>query len=114
VEPPAANTEEATGHAHLVIVEDGETLHVTFVETLRVRVVYDDPSCPVIDRKGTDTQHFNLTKGGTQTFSESYHESFNRDGANNFLTFRYYRTFVSTGDDIRVDRCITIGPNPCP
>ena len=110
---PGSTTEYATGNDHLVVVEDNDTVHVTFGEEFRVLMVFDDPSCPLIDRKGVDALHFNLTRGGTQTFSESYHESFNRDGAQHFLTFRYYRTFVSTGDEIRVDRCITIGPNPC-
>lgn len=98
-------TEYATGNDHLVIVDQGDSLHVTFGETFRVLEVPDDPAFPTITRKGTDALHFNLTKGGTETFSESYHEFGRVEGSRNFLfKFDYYRTFVSRGDDVRVDR----------
>ena len=38
------------------------------------------------------------------TFSESFHDFASQDDANNFRKIDYYRTFVSTGDDVRVDR----------
>jgi hypothetical protein len=97
-------TEYATGNDHLVIIDKGDSFHLTFGETFRIMVVYDDPTWPTEERKGTDALHFNLTKGGTETFSESFHDFVSRDDSKNFLKFDYYRTFVSTGDDVRVDR----------
>jgi hypothetical protein len=97
-------TEYATGNDHLVIVDQGDSFHVTFGETYRILVVFDDPTWPNEERKGTDALHFNLTKGGTETFSEAFHDFASLDDSKNFFKFDYYRTFVSTGDDIRVDR----------
>jgi hypothetical protein len=98
-------TEYATGNDHLVIVDQGDSLHVTFGETFHILEVPDDPAFPTIERQGTDALHFNLIKGGTVvTFSESFHDFASQDDANNFRKIDYYRTFVSTGDDVRVDR----------
>jgi hypothetical protein len=97
-------TEYATGNGHLVIVDQGDSVHVTFGETYHILVVYDDPTWPMETRQGTDAGQFNLTKGGTETYSESFHDFASKDGSKNFLKLDYYRTFVSTGDDIRVDR----------
>src|SRR5215216_2364698 len=106
-------TEYATGNDHFIIVDMGDSVHVTFMETFRVLEVPDDPAFPTIERKGTDTLHFNLTKGGTETFSESYHEFASRENANNFWKIGYFRTFVSTGDKIRVDREFARNPPSC-
>ena len=106
-------TEYATGNDHLIIVDMGDSLHVTFMETFRVLEIPDDPAFPTIERQGTDTLHFNLTKGGTETFSESYHEFASRENANNFWKIGYFRTFVSTGDDVQVDREFARNPPPC-
>lgn len=106
-------TEYATGNDHLIIVDMGDSVHVTFMETFRVLEVPDDPSFPTIERKGTDTIHFNLTKSGTETFSESYHEFASKEGENNFWKIGYFRTFVSVGDDVRVDREIVRNPPSC-
>lgn len=87
-----------------ILLDQGDSVHVTFGETFHILVVYDDPAWPTEERQGTDALHFNLTKGGTETFSESFHDFVSVDGSKNFLRFDYYRTFVSTGDDVRVDR----------
>ena len=108
-------TEYATGNDHLVIIDKGDSFHATFGETFRIMVVFDDPAFPTLERKGTDALHFNLTKGGTETFSQSFHDFASQDDSKNFLKFDYYRTFVSTGDDVRVDREFVRKdfPGPC-
>ena len=105
-------TEYATGNDHLVIVDQGDSVHVTFGETFRILVVYDDPAWPTEERQGTDALHFNLTKGDTVTFSESFHDFASRDGSKNFFKVDYFRTFVSTGDEVRVDREFVRNPPP--
>jgi hypothetical protein len=102
---PAA-TEYATGNDHLVIVEMGDSLHVTFGETFRILVVFDDPALGSFERQGTDALVFNLTKSGTEVFTESFH-----DFAPDFRV-AYYRTFVYANGDIRVDRAFDRIPPP--
>jgi hypothetical protein len=102
---PAA-TEYTTGNDHLVIVEEGDSLHVTFGETFRILVVHDDPTIPSYERQGTDALHFNLTKSGTEVFTESFH-----DFAPDFRV-AYYRTFVYANGDVRVDRAFDRLPPP--
>jgi len=46
-------TEYATGNDHLILVDQGDSWHVTFMETFRVLEVPDDPAFPTIERKGT-------------------------------------------------------------
>jgi hypothetical protein len=82
-------TEYATGNDHLVIVDQGDSVHVTFGETFRILEVPDDPAFPTIERQGTDALHFNLTKSGTEVFTESFHDSSPPD-----FRIDYYRTFV--------------------
>jgi len=65
---------------------------------------------PSWERKGTDTLHFNLTKGGIETFTEAYHESGSNDDGKNIWTIRYYRTFVATEDGVRSDREVIVFP----
>jgi hypothetical protein len=79
-------TEYATGNDRLIIIDKGDSWHVTFGETFRILEVPDDPALPSWERKGTDTLHFNLTKGGTETFTEAYHESGSSDDGKNVWT----------------------------
>jgi hypothetical protein len=103
---PAA-TEYATGNDHLVIVEEGDSLHVTFGETFRILVVFDDPALGSFERQGTDALHFNLTKSGTEVFTESFHDFSPPD-----FRVAYYRTFVYANGDVRVDRTFDRLPPP--
>jgi hypothetical protein len=105
-------TEYATGNDRLIIIDKGDSFHVTFGETFRILEVSDDPEVAPIERKGTDTLHFNLTKSGTETFTENYHEFFSTNGEQNLFVIRYHRTFVATEDGVRVDREIDIFPFP--
>jgi hypothetical protein len=102
-----ANTEYATGNDHLVIVETDDSVHVSFGETFRILVVFDDPTIPSFERKGTDALHFNLTKSGTEVFTESFHDFSPPD-----FKVDYYRTFVYANGDVRVDREIIRNPPP--
>lgn len=102
-----ASTDYAIGNDHLVIVEEGDTLHVTFGETFRILIVFDDPALGTLERKGTDALHFNLTKSGTEVFTESFH-----DFSPPVSRIDYYRTFVYANGDVRVDREIIRNPPP--
>jgi hypothetical protein len=104
---PAA-TEYATGNDHLVIVETDDSLHVTFGETFRILVVHDDPTIPSYERQGTDALHVNLTKSGTEVFTESFHDFALPD-----FKLAYFRTFVYANGDVRVDREILRNPPSC-
>jgi hypothetical protein len=103
----AGATEYATGNDHLVIVETGDSVHVTFGETFRILEVSDDPALGSFERKGTDALHFNLTKSGTEVFTESFHDFSPPD-----FRVDYYRTFVYANGDVRVDREIIRNPPP--
>ena len=103
-------TEYATGNDRLILVDKGDSWHVTFGETFRIVEVPDDPALPSWERKGTDTLHFNLTKGGIETFTEAYHESGSNDDGKNIRTIRYDRTFVATEDGVRSDREVIVFP----
>jgi hypothetical protein len=100
-------TEYTTGNDHLVIVEEGDSVHVTFGETFRILEVPDDPAFPTIERQGTDALHFNLTKSGTEVFTESFHDFSPPD-----FRVAYYRTFVYANGDVRVDRTFDRIPPP--
>jgi hypothetical protein len=100
-------TEYTTGNDHLVIVDQGDSVHVTFGETFRVLEVPDDPAFPTIERQATDALHFNLTKSGTEVFTESFHDFSQPD-----FKIDYYRTFVYANGDVRVDREIIRNPPP--
>lgn len=103
---PAA-TEYATGNDHLVLVDAGDSFHVTFGETFQILVVFDDPTLPAFERQGTDALHYNLNKSGTEIFTESFHD-FSPD-----LKIAAYRTFVYANGDIQVDREFVRNPPTC-
>ena len=103
----AGATEYATGNDHLVIVETGDSVHVTFGETFRILEVSDDPALGSFERKGTDALHFNLSKSGTEVFTESFHDFSPPD-----FRVDYYRTFVYANGDVRVDRAFDRLPPP--
>jgi hypothetical protein len=103
---PAA-TEYATGNDHLIIVDEGDSFHVTFGETFQILVVFDDPTIPAFERQGTDALHYNLNKSGTEVFTESFHD-FSPD-----LKIAAYRTFVYANGDIQVDREFVRNPPTC-
>jgi hypothetical protein len=103
----AGATEYTTGNDHLVIVDMGDSVHVTFGETFRILEVSDDPALGSFERKGTDALHFNLTKSGTEVFTESFHDFSPPD-----FRVDYYRTFVYANGDVRVDREIIRNPPP--
>jgi hypothetical protein len=100
-------TEYATGNDHFVLVEEGDRVHVTFGETFRILVVFDDPAFGSFERQGTDALHFNLTKSGTEVFTESFHDFSPPD-----FRVAYYRTFVYANGDVRVDRTFDRLPPP--
>jgi hypothetical protein len=103
----AGATAYATGNDHLVIVETRDSVHVTFGETFRILEVSDDPALGSFEHKGTDALHFNLTKSGTEVFTESFHDFSPPD-----FRVDYYRTFVYANGDVRVDREIIRNPPP--
>jgi hypothetical protein len=67
-------TEHLVDNEHLVVVDDGTRLNVTFGETFWIEVIPDDPSLPVTTRKGTDAGHFVALRDGDTIFHESFHD----------------------------------------
>lgn len=98
------STEIATGNSHLIVVDDGTTLHVQFMETFKVRMIWDDDLFPEATRQGTDALHFNLNRNGTETFHESFHDfgpAPFADGAD--MHIQLFVTFVAKDGDVKVD-----------
>jgi hypothetical protein len=98
------STEIATGNSHTVVVDDGTMLHVQFMETFQVRMIWDDPTMPDGYRQGTDALTFQLTRNGTQVFHESFHDF----GPAAFLggadaQIQLFVTFVAKDGVVRVD-----------
>jgi hypothetical protein len=99
-----AGTEIATGNERLVIVDRGDSVHVTYGETFKILAVPDDPSIPTNTRQGTDALSFNLIKDGTVViFKESFHD-FGPAAWDPFAKIQYFRTFVYRDGAVLVDR----------
>lgn len=98
-------TEIATGNDRLVIVDQGDHLHVTFGETFKILLVPDDPSLPTSTRQGTDALTFNLLKNGTEIFHESFHD-YGLSAWMPFAKIRMVLTFVYANGEVQVDRAL--------
>lgn len=99
-------SEIATGNEHLVIVDQGDSLHITYGETFHILVVPDDPAIPSTTRQGTDALVFNLLKDGTEIFHESFHD-FGAYAQSPFeqiqLKIQFFVTFVYRDGEVVVD-----------
>jgi hypothetical protein len=104
-------TEIATGNDHLVIVDQGDSLHVTFGETFKILMVPDDPSLPTQTRQGTDALVFNLLKNGTVVFHESFHD-YGPSAWMPFAKIRVSVTFVYVNGEVLVDHALIHDPPP--
>jgi hypothetical protein len=106
-----ANTEYFSGIEHLQIVEQGDDIHVSYGVTFHVFEVYDDPSIPTRERRGTDAISFQLVNNGTvRVFHESFHD-FNSDFGDIFLA----TTFVAVNGEVLVDHFLgrNLPPEGC-
>jgi hypothetical protein len=93
-------TEYAVGTEHLVSVEDGDTLHVTYGEEFRVSVVVDGETIPIEERHGSDAISFQMVNNGSVTvFHESFHDQPNLVLGN----VAFYTTFVAIDGVVKVD-----------
>jgi hypothetical protein len=97
-----AATEIATGNEHLVIVDQGDSVHVTYGETFHILAVPDDPSVPSDTRQGTDALVFNLLKDGTEIFHESFHD-FGAAAWDPFAKIQFFVTFVYRDGEVVVE-----------
>ena len=96
---PVGVTEYGTGTEHLVVVEDGDTLHVTYGEQFRIVEVSDDPSISPVVRHGSDALSFQIVNGGAvEIFHESFHDQPTSWGNIGFTT-----TFVAVDGQVKVD-----------
>jgi len=100
-----AVTEHLVDNEHLVIVDDGTWLNVTFGEAFTVTVTPDDPSIAPTTRRGSDAGHFRAQRDGDTIFHESFHDfgPLPWDPAS-VLKIRFRQTFVTVDGDVRVDR----------
>lgn len=109
-------TEHLVDNEHLVIVDDGTWLNVTFGETFWITVIPDDPSIATTTRKGTDVGHFRAKRNGDTIFHESFHDygpvPWDQDVV---PRIRYITTFTTVNGEVRVDHTITndIPPEAC-
>jgi hypothetical protein len=98
------STEIGTANSHLVRIDDGTMLHVQFMETFWVEMLWDDPSIPEGQRQGTDTLTFQMPRNGTVVFHESFHDFGPApflDGADAYI--QAFVTFVAKDGVVRVD-----------
>ena len=98
-------TEIADGNSHLVIVDDGSTLKVTFGETFKILAIPDDPSIATNTRHGTDSGHFIAQRDGDLIVHESFHDygpaAWDLDAKIRFAT-----TFHTKDGEVQVDHVI--------
>ena len=104
-------TEIATGNEHLIIVDRGDALHITYGESFKILVVPDDPSLPTFTRQGTDAITFNLLKDGSEVFHESFHDY--APAGWPFARIRVIVTFVYVNGEVQVDREMLHDIPPC-
>jgi hypothetical protein len=98
-------TEIADGNDHLVIVDDGTRLAITFGETFRITAIPDDPTIASNTRQGTDAGHFLLKRNGDLVVHESFHDygvaAWDLDAK-----IRLATTFITHNGEVQVDHGI--------
>jgi hypothetical protein len=99
-----AVTEHLVDNEHLVIVDHGDWLNVTFGESFTITVTPDDPLIAPTTRRGSDAGHFRMQRDGDVI----YHESFRDFGPlpwqpASTLKIRVRQTFVTVDGNVRVD-----------
>ena len=98
-------TEIADGNSHLVIVDDGSTLRITYGETFRILVVPDDPTIATNTRHGTDAGHFIAQRDGDVIVHESFHD-FGPAAWDLDAQIRFATTFKTMNGEVQVDHVI--------
>jgi hypothetical protein len=100
-----AVTEHLVDNEHLVVVDDGTWLNVTFGESFTVTVTPDDPSIAPTTRRGSDAGHFRAQRDGDVIYHESFHDfgplAWDQDV---IVKIRLQQTFVTVDGDVQVDR----------
>ena len=74
---PVGVTEISEGTERLHIVENGDTVHFTAGETIRIQEISNDPSIPIGERRATDAVIFqHIENGGAvvEVFHQSFHD----------------------------------------
>jgi hypothetical protein len=98
-----ANTEYFSGIEHLVIVREGDDIHVDYTIAFHVFEVYDDPSIPTRERRGEDAISFQLVNNGAAVIQhESFHD-LNSDFGDIFLI----TTFHAVNGEVLVDQVLS-------
>jgi hypothetical protein len=82
----------------LHIVDMGDSVHLTAIDTGRYTTDFDDPAIEDYKSQFTEALHFNLTRGGTVTFNYEFHD-FPGD-----ITIRGQTVFVEHDGVVLVDR----------
>jgi hypothetical protein len=59
---------------HYQVTDLGDSVHVGYVETGAYSANYDDPALEDTTGQFTEAIHFNLTRGGTATYTEQFHD----------------------------------------
>jgi hypothetical protein len=100
-----AVTEHLVDNEHLVIVDDGEWLNVTFGESFEVTVTPDDPAVATTTRRGADAGHFRIQRDGDVVYHESFHDfgplPWDQDTT---VKIRTRQTYLTVNGDVQLDR----------
>ena len=88
-------------------VDLGDSLHVSYTETGSYATDFDDPAIDDYASQFTEAQHFNLTRGGTVTWTEQFHDF---PGT---IQIKSHVTFVEVDGEARVDLS-TLEVTGCP
>jgi hypothetical protein len=80
------------------VTDRGDSVHVVAIDTGRYVTDFDDPAVGDYESQFTEALHFNLTRGGTTTFSYQFHD-FPGD-----ITIRGHTVFVDVDGSVKVDR----------
>lgn len=91
------------GNERLIVVDRGDSLHVTYGETFKILAVPDDPSIPSNTRQGTGALSFNMLKDGKLIiFKESFHD-FGPAAWDPFAKIQFFTTFFYRDGEVIVD-----------
>jgi len=98
-------TEIADGNSHLVIVDDGTRLAITYGETFRITAIPDDPTIASNTRQGTESGHFLIKRNGDLVVHESFHD-YGAAAWDLDAKIRLSTTFITHDGEVQVDHGI--------
>ena len=102
-----ANTTTYTVTWRVHWVEFADSVHFSYTETGRYVTDFDDPSIMDYESQFTEASHFDMTRGGTVTATEQFHDF---PGS---IQIKTHAVFAEVDGTVRVDR-YSIDVTGCP